>query len=298
MNTLPTLGIVSCLGGPYRFCGHAAKLLQQSPWPKKTQLAGLQLQWHMLYPKAHGPLDSRIYQLNKEISRYTRHWTEFHQPFLVIGGDHSCALGTWAGVLEGQKKSQNFGLLWLDAHMDAHTFATSPSKNIHGMPVAGLLGKADTRLASLYPSLRHIPPENLILLGIRSYEREEYAFLKSVGVKIVYAECLRQQNDFAEALTSALNQLAHRCTTVGISIDLDLVTPEDAPGVETPAPAGIKAEQLLMALQHISRQSQVCGLEISEFNPEKDQHNKTLKLVQNIITAFYGSGLRTGALSH
>lgn len=245
----------------------------------------IQLQWHMLYPEHRGSKAERLTKLNASISRFTAYWTIRHKPFLVIGGDHSCALGTWGGVLDGLQQSGKFGLIWLDAHMDAHTFKTSPSGNIHGMPLAALLGKADERLASIYPGSGFIKPENLILIGVRSYEPEEYELLNQASVEIVFAHRVER---LGAVLNKAVAKLSRSCQVIGISIDLDVVDPEDAPGVETPMPGGIKAKELLAALSLINRHPKLCGLEISEFNPEKDIKNKTLYLMKAIVEAFYG----------
>jgi arginase len=289
MATLQTLGVASCLGGPIRSCGYAAEMLRDVFDRQQPEQKRLQLDWHMVYPEIHGSKEEKLSGLNKLISRFTQQWTEQSQSFLVIGGDHSCALGTWGGVLNGLQQPDKFGLIWLDAHIDAHTFATSPSGNIHGMPVSALLGRADQKLAAMYPGSGFIKPENLILIGVRSYEHEEYDLLKQAAVEIVFA---KQIDVLAQVLIKAIDKLSLSCEVIGISIDLDFIDPEDAPGVETPAQGGIKAGELLEALSLINRHPKVCGLEISEFNPEKDSMNKTLYLMKDIIETFYGETLQ------
>jgi arginase len=268
-----------------RLCGYAAEMLRDEFARQKPGQKLLQIQWHMLYPESQGSNEEKLAKLNKSISEHTEYWTKASQPFLLIGGDHSCAMGTWGGVLNGLRQPSQFGLLWLDAHMDAHTFATSPSGNIHGMPVAALLGKADEKLAKMYPGSGFVKPENLILVGVRNYELGEYELLKQAGVEIVFAD---QVNGLAPVLIKAIDKLSLSCQAIGISIDLDLIDPEDAPGVETPALGGINARELLAALRLINRHPKVCGLELSEFTPEKDYNNKTLRLMKAIVEAFYG----------
>ncbi len=321
MAAIQTLGVVSCLGGPMRYCGFAAEMLRdlfneslnkltplmvrQAHYKRNQPLTvrpepveglnqrffklqkqnRLQLQWHMLYPESQGSKEDKLVNLNKAISQFTEDWTQAYQPFLVVGGDHSCAMGTWGGVLNSLREPDQFGLIWLDAHMDAHTFATSPSGNVHGMPVAALLGKADRKLAALYPSSHFVYAANFILIGIRNYEQEEYGLLKQAGVKIVFAN---QMNGIVSALIKAIDYLSQKCQTIGISIDLDAIYPTDAPGVETPVCGGIKAKELLAALSLINRHPKVCGLEISEFTPEHDVNNLTLHLMKALIEAFYG----------
>lgn len=286
VKLIQTLGIASCLGGPMRTCGYAAELLRDEFARQSAPQANLQLQWHILYPEEVGSKELRLFHLYQKASQFTQFWTESHHPFLVVGGDHSCALGTWTGVLQGLPSNSQLGLIWLDAHMDAHTFATTPSGNIHGMPVAALLGKADDRLRAVYPADRFIQPENLLLIGIRSYEAEEYALLKQADVKIVFAD---QISDFTQTLLASIEQLSRSCNMIGISLDLDFIDPVDAPGVETPVSGGIKADELLTAFSLVKHHTQVCGLEISEFNPENDRQAKTLQLMKRIIETFYGS---------
>lgn len=286
VKLIQTLGIASCLGGPMRTCGYAAELLRDEFARQSAPQANLQLQWHILYPEEVGSKELRLFHLYQKASQFTQFWAESHHPFLVVGGDHSCALGTWSGVLQGLPSNSQLGLIWLDAHMDAHTFATTPSGNIHGMPVAALLGKADDRLRAVYPADRFIQPENLLLIGIRSYEAEEYALLKQADVKIVFAD---QISDFTQILLASIEQLSRSCNMIGISLDLDFIDPVDAPGVETPVSGGIKADELLTALSLVKHHTQVCGLEISEFNPENDRQAKTLQLMKRIIETFYGS---------
>ncbi len=284
MAILHALGIVSCLGGPLHLCGYAAEMLRDEFSRQLPNRKRLQIQWQLLHPESQGLKEEKLAQLNKAISQFTEYWTKENRPFLIVGGDHSCAMGTWGGVLNGLSQPGQLGLIWLDAHMDANTFATSPSGNIHGMPVAALLGRADEKLAAMYPSSHIVKPENLILIGVRNYEKEEYELLRQAGVEIIFAD---QIHELAPMLIKAIDKLSQSCQAIGISIDLDVVDPEDAPGVETPAQDGIKASELLAALSLINRHPKVCGLELSEFTPEKDINNKTLRLMKALIEAFY-----------
>ena len=285
MRVLETLGVAACLGGPIPACGNGAEILRKEWAHTESFESLLQLHWQILQPEMVDSSEAELYQLNNNISRFTEYWIQQQKPFLVIGGDHSCALGTWAGALNGLEQGKQLGLIWLDAHMDAHTFETTPSGNIHGMPLSALLGKADGKLSHLLPTMKAIAPENLILLGTRSYEPEEYALLKQAGVSIVFAGAM---NDFPQLLLDAVETLNYSCDAIGISIDLDFLRPEDAPGVETPVSGGVSAQALLHALALIKDQPKICGLELSEFNPENDVNHRTLHLMKRIIETFYG----------
>ena len=190
---------------------------------------------------------------------------------VVIGGDHSCAIGTWSGVAE---KHGDFGLIWVDAHMDSHTPQTSITQNVHGMPLANLLGYGDfTHLAN--PKLK---PENLIPIGIRSYEPEEKELLDKLGVKIYYDENCK---NIHKVIEEAINHFPAKLP-LGVSIDMDAFTHKDAPGVGTPEPGGIDLKIFTAAMQAQSHRK-LCCLEVVEFNPTFDKDNITANNVINII---------------
>jgi len=279
---IQTIGISSCLGGPERLCGYAAEMLRDEY--ARAGYSDFQLQWHFIHPDNNGVDGQQLIRLNQAHSRYSSICLKTQQPFLVIGGDHSCALGTWSGVLNALEPPHKLGLIWLDAHLDAHTFLTSPSGNIHGMPVAALLGHADKKLASYYPSDISIEAKNLKMIGVRSYEEEEYQLLNQHDVSIIFST---QIGNLTQLLLTTVNQLSQTCQSIGISIDLDVVDPSDAPGVETPVKGGIRAEELINALSNIRKNRKICALEISEFSPENDINNKTLLLIKRLVDAFY-----------
>ncbi len=283
---IQTIGITSCLGGSENKCGYAAEMLRNEY--QRFNHTNKQLQWHILHPDNKGSVDAQVIRLNRNISQYSAMCLKTKQPFLVVGGDHSCALGTWSGVLNAMKNPNKLGLIWLDAHLDAHTFSTTPSGNLHGMPIAALIGCADKKLTQFYPSNKTINPENLKMIGIRSYEEQEYSLLKRQNVSITFSN---QIANLTQLLSSTVRQLSLSCELIGISIDLDFIDPEDAPGVETAVRHGIKAEALIHAMSKIRNNPKICALEISEFNPETDVNDKTLHLVKKLVDAFYQPSL-------
>ncbi|HHM05582.1 MAG TPA: arginase [Gammaproteobacteria bacterium] len=202
---------------------------------------------------------------------------------VVVGGDHSCAVGTWAGVhaaLDGAP----LGLIWVDAHMDAHTPATSPSGALHGMPLAVLLGFGETDLTTLAGSAPVLQAEHVCVVGVRSYEPEEAALLSRLGVKVVFARELRQRG--WEALWPELETRVARGTAgYGISIDLDAIDPSEAPGVGTPVGSGLSARALLDWLGDRAADPRLLAVEMSEYNPHRDRGELTLKLLVRMIHA-------------
>jgi arginase len=130
---------------------------------------------------------------------------------LVVGGDHSCAIGTWSGVHRALAGQGPIGLIWIDAHMDSHTFATTPSGQIHGMPLACLLGYGETALTAIEGAEAKLRPEHVCLIGVRSYEAGEAALLQRLGVRVFAMDEIRRRGlgaVFDEALTIVRNGTA------------------------------------------------------------------------------------------
>ncbi len=195
---------------------------------------------------------------------------------IVIGGDHSMAVATWNSFEEP------YGLLWLDAHMDSHTPETTPSGAYHGMPLAALLGhgaKEMTRMMRLHSLLS---PKNVALIGVRSFEAEEEALLKQCGVRVYFMEEVRKRG-FDQIFPEAIDHVSDGVARYGVSLDLDMFSPEDAPGVGSPAPHGIRAEECLPFFSLLRDNPRWMGFEIMEFNPHLDVDHKTRELVFQIL---------------
>ncbi|WP_172822831.1 arginase [Paramagnetospirillum marisnigri] len=193
---------------------------------------------------------------------------------IVIGGDHSCAMGTWAGLRQAHGAA--FRLIWIDAHMDLHTPDTSPSGALHGMPLACLLGLGPPGLARHPPVLTGT---EVTLMGVRSWEPEEEARTSRHGIRVMGMAELKRLG-LAAALAEATGP-----GDFGISLDLDAIDPADAPGVGTPAPGGIRADELLDALAPLLASPRCIGLEIAEYNPHHDIDQRTAALVETIVEA-------------
>jgi arginase len=200
---------------------------------------------------------------------------------VVLGGDHSIAMGTWTGVARAQQH-RPLGLVWLDAHLDAHTLETTPSMNAHGMGAAALLGHGHAPFVALAGGV--LKPQHLCYVGARSYEAGEMALLRRLGVRVISMdEVKRRGMDWAlrEAASIALRGTAG----FGISIDLDGFDPLDAPGVGLKEPDGFRAAPTLRALARLARHPRLRALEIVEYIPEFDQQRRTAHLVRDLIEA-------------
>ncbi|HKW55272.1 MAG TPA: arginase [Stellaceae bacterium] len=200
---------------------------------------------------------------------------------VVLGGDHSIAMGTWSGVARAQQH-RPLGLVWLDAHLDAHTLETTPSMNAHGMGAAALLGHGHAPFRALAGGV--LKPQHLCYIGARSWEAGEMALLRRLGVRIIAMdELARRGMDWAlrEAASIALRGTAG----FGVSIDLDGFDPKDAPGVGLREPDGFRAAPTLAALSRLARHPRLRALEIVEYIPEFDQRRRTAHLVRDLMTA-------------
>jgi arginase len=204
---------------------------------------------------------------------------------VILGGDHSIAIGTWSGVKSFLGEGQKLGLIWIDAHMDAHTFETSLSKSIHGMPVASLLGYGPSELAKIGGPLAKIDPENIILIGVRSYESGEAELLKRLNVKIYYMDEVKERG-FVAVFDEAWQKLKDSTQAVGLTIDVDAFDPEDAPGTAASEPDGLKIAEVLPALK--GKGQGLIALELVEYNPNLDVDHKTAKLIEDLLINIMG----------
>lgn len=193
---------------------------------------------------------------------------------LVVGGDHSCAIGTWSGVHRALQRKGSLGLIWIDAHMDSHTFATTPSGQIHGMPLACLLGHGTAILTAIGGMEAKLHPTHVCLIGVRSYEAGEAALLHRLGVRVFDMDEIRQRG-LAAVFKVALTIVRNGTAGFGVSVDLDALDPEEEPGVGTPVPGGLRRAELAAALSLLRGDPAFVAMEIVEYNPRRDRGHVT-----------------------
>lgn len=204
--------------------------------------------------------------------------------FVVLGGDHSCAIGTWSGASAAMGKNA-MGLIWIDAHMDAHTPETSPSNNIHGMPLASLLGYGPNKFTQIISKDAKFNPHNICLIGVRSYEAEEKKLLQSLGVKIFYMHEFKSRS--AESIfNEALKIVTKKTKKFGISLDIDVISRREAPGVSLPVNCGMHMAELMSFIKILKNDTRLLGVELVEFNPLFDKKNKTQNIMCKILEEF------------
>ena len=204
--------------------------------------------------------------------------------FAVLGGDHSIAVGTWSGAYSALGSQGPLGLIWVDAHMDAHVPESSPSGKLHGMPLACLLGFGPEALTALAPVGPAVRPEHVALIGVRSYEDDEERLLRHLGVRVFTMEEVLKRGVgpvFEEALRIASDGTAG----FGLTVDLDALDPIDAPAVGSPVTGGFRRPELAEGVRLIARQPGFLGIEIAEYNPSRDRKGVTAHTVREILAA-------------
>ena len=240
----------------------------------------------LFYPEMGTDKYVQIAEICQRLSQSTENLSRQKQLFAVMGGDHACAIGTWGGVSRALRSQGDIGLIWIDAHLDSHTPDTSHSGNIHGMPLAVLLGYGDARLTSLVSPV--LKPQNVCVVAARSYETEEKAFLEKLNVRIFYQQEIRRRG-LSAVLRDAKQQVTQSTVGFGVSLDLDSIDPLEAPGVGTPEINGLHVHALYPALRrHIAPDPRWLGTEITEFNPHHDFQGKTRRVVLQSLIALFG----------
>ncbi|MFO7189009.1 MAG: ornithine--oxo-acid transaminase [Pseudomonadota bacterium] len=281
------LGYASGIGARDPGCGDGPLRLRTSGLDEMLQARGVDAVWGEIYfpePRRGETVRDTIQRLNKRLTlRVTEVLQGGGRP-LVLGGDHSSAVGTWRGVLTALGADKKLGLLWIDAHLDAHTPETTHTGMIHGMPLAVLLG----RLGRGGPGQAVVRPGHVAIVGARSFEAEEAMLLRELGVRVYGMEEIEQRG-LAEVLREAHARVARETDAYGISVDIDSLDPNDAPGVGTPEPGGLRAGPLLAALAEITAAREPVALEIAEFNPHHDREDRTLRIVHEIAAVLTGA---------
>ena len=213
--------------------------------------------------------------------------TRGHFP-LILGGDHSIAVGTVSGIAAvARRKGKKLGLLWVDAHGDINTPESSPSGNIHGMPVAALLGHGPAELTGIGGRNPKVDPANVALVGIRSLDEGEKHRLKATGVQVQTMSDI-DRHGIHRVMKKALARVTDGTDYVHVSFDLDAVDPTVAPGVGTPVKGGLdyREAHLIMELLHDS--GVMTSLEMVEVNPILDQGNASAAFAVELVQSAFG----------
>lgn len=207
---------------------------------------------------------------------------------LVLGGDHSIAIGTLAGVA---KHYDNLGVIWYDAHGDLNTDTTSPTGNIHGMPLAANLGLGDKHLTNVLGYAPKIKPENVVIIGARALDEPEKGLIEEIGVR-VYTMHEIDRMGMPKVMEEAIEYLKGRVDGVHLSLDLDGLDPSEAPGVGTPVLGGMTYRESHLAMEMLAEANFLVSAEFVEVNPILDNRNKTATLAVALVGSLFGEKLK------
>jgi len=203
---------------------------------------------------------------------------------IVLGGDHSVAIGTLGGLASVYGAG---GVLWFDAHGDLNTPQTSPSGNVHGMPLAAALGLADDAFASEAWPLPALDPEHVALVGIRSLDEGERELVGELGIGVYTMSDLDRWG--VEPVVGEALERVTGAAFVHVSLDMDAVDPEAAPGVGTPVRGGLSYREAHLAMELVADWDQFGSLEIVEVNPVLDRENATARLAVELAASALGA---------
>lgn len=210
-----------------------------------------------------------------------------HTP-LVLGGDHSVAIGTVSGIARHfRKQRKSLGLIWLDAHADMNTPETSPSGNVHGMPLACLIGLGPKELTHIYNYGPKVDPKNVALVGIRDVDQLEKPHVKRSGV---HAFTMREidERGLRAVMREAIEIACAGTDGFHLSFDMDAVDPQFAPGVGTPVRGGITYREAHLAMEIINDSGRMVSMETVEVNPVIDEVNRTAELAVELVLSAMG----------
>jgi arginase len=207
---------------------------------------------------------------------------------LVLGGDHSVGAGTVAGVAEFyRRQNQKIGLLWIDAHTDINTPETSPSGNVHGMPLAAIMGLGPPDLANIFNFSPKVSPENCVLVGVRDIDAIERENVRRAGIEVFTMRDIDERG-MRTVMEEALRMAGRGTVGYHVSLDMDWVDPEDAPGVGTPVRGGATYREAHLAMEIIADHARMLSFEVVEVNPVIDEHNRTAELAVELSLSAFG----------
>ncbi len=207
---------------------------------------------------------------------------------LVLGGDHSLAAGSIAGASAWlAAKNQHLGLLWIDAHGDLNTPASSRSGNVHGMPLAALLGHGDKVMAGLSGRTGAVRAADVALVGQRDLDAAEQSHVKKWNLSCFSMRAVDERG-IRTVMEEAIAVASRSTAGLWVSFDLDVIDPDEAPGVGTPVPGGITYREAHLAMEMLADTGKVLGIDVVEVNPVLDEKNRTAEIARELILSAFG----------
>ncbi|HBV88509.1 arginase [Desulfosporosinus sp.] len=203
---------------------------------------------------------------------------------LILGGDHSLGIGTLAGLALSK---QSFGLIWFDTHGDYNSLDTTESGNIHGMPLAIANGIGAQELTSIGGGIKKIREENTVIIGAREMDPQEKEMLRKSKITVFTMRDIDQMG-MMEVVRQGIKVASEGTDGIHVSFDLDVIDPEEAPGVGTPVPGGVTYREAHLAMELLADSGRLSSMDVVEVNPILDTNNKTAKLAVGLISSAFG----------
>lgn len=259
----------------------------------------IEVENNLLFEPIHSPYAKRIggvltlyERISKSVSESIK--TGFFP--VVLSGDHSNAGGTIAGIKIAKPKSK-LGVIWMDAHADLHTPYTTPTGNMHGMPLATAIGEdnkackvheLDEKTEKIWDQLKHIGkiypkilPEDIVLISLRDYEKEEKSLIEKLGIKVITTTEVRRNG--AESICRKVLRYLSECTDIYVSFDVDCLDASISRGTGTPVSNGLKEREVEDIISKFMQNRKICCFEITEVNPTLDKENLMAEIAFNIL---------------
>jgi arginase len=231
---------------------------------------------------------AEIIRVDNDIARNVEAALDKDEFPVVIGGDHAMAIGTIAGVsafLRKQKKT--LGVIWIDAHADINTDESSPSGNIHGMPLAAIIGMGMKELTGIGGDFQKVDPHNIELMGIRSVDKGEKMLLKKMGVNYHTMSDI-DKHGIQSIISKSIAHLVASVDAIHVSLDLDGLDPEITPGVATPVKGGLDYREAHLIMETVADSGKLICIEVAENNPILDIRNRTSETAVELIASGLG----------
>jgi arginase len=207
---------------------------------------------------------------------------------LLLGGDHALAAGSVAGASAWlATKNQHLGLLWIDAHGDLNTPASSRSGNVHGMPLAALLGHGDKVMTGLSGGAGAVRASDVALVGQRDLDGAEQSHVKKWNLSCLTMRAIDERG-IRTVMEEAIAIATHSTAGLWVSFDLDVIDPDEAPGVGTPVPGGVTYREAHLAMEMLADTGKVIGIDVVEVNPVLDEKNRTAEIARELILSVFG----------
>jgi arginase len=207
---------------------------------------------------------------------------------LILGGDHSISAGSVSGVAQFyQQRNEAIGIIWMDAHADMNTPETTPSGNVHGMPLASLIGDGPPELVNLGGFSPKVDPRNVAIIGLRDVDALEARHVKATGVRAFTMRDIDERG-MPAVMQEAIALASAGTAGIHLSFDMDSIDPDEAPGVGTPVRGGLSYREMHLAMEILADSGQLVSLEVVEVNPVLDVANRTADLAVEVLTSALG----------